>query len=104
MRAFSWAIAALLIWVLAADGGQGPPGLSANAPADQFSAERAKAALARVLGPEVPHPVGSPAQDATQARLVAELKALNVPATTIRRMSCFNEPGWITIHCATVSD
>jgi hypothetical protein len=104
MRAFFWAAAALLIWALAAHVEQGPRPPSADAPAAEFSALRAKAALARLLGPQDPHPVGSPAQQAAQGRLVAELKALNVPATTIRRMSCFNEPGWITIHCATVTD
>jgi len=56
---------------------QAPPASQpASAPAEEFSAERAAAQLARVLGDEAPHPVGTPANAAVRERLLAELRAL----------------------------
>ncbi len=43
-----------------------------------FSAVRARARLARVLGDQAPHPVGSPANRAVRDRLVAELGSLGL--------------------------
>lgn len=56
---------------------QAPPASQpASAPEAEFSAERAAAQLARVLGDEAPHPVGTPANAAVRERLLAELRAL----------------------------
>ena len=45
-----------------------------RAPRDgQFSAGRALEVLKRVVGDEVPHPVGSPANDAVRGRIIDEL-------------------------------
>lgn len=58
---------------------QAPPApLDARAPATAFSAERAAATLARLLGDGAPHPLGSAAQAAVRARLEAELRALGL--------------------------
>lgn len=56
---------------------QAPPAVRpASAPADEFSAERAAAQLARVLGDEAPHPLGTPANAAVRERLLVELRGL----------------------------
>ncbi len=56
---------------------QAPPASQpATAPGTEFSAERAAATLARVLGDEAPHPVGTPANAAVRERLLAELRGL----------------------------
>src|SRR5574337_1264147 len=57
-----------------------PAPAGASAPAGEFSAARARAALARVLGDERPHPLGSGADGAVRDRIVRELSALSLPA------------------------
>src|SRR5436305_3812168 len=47
----------------------------ADAPPDQFSAGRARAVLAELVGDSRPHPVGSPANAAVRERIVANLRA-----------------------------
>jgi hypothetical protein len=53
-----------------------------------FSATRAVATLARVLGPERPHPTGSPENAAVRARLVEELRALGLAPREIAADAC----------------
>ena len=53
-------------WLLSVYG-SGPSPLPADAPAPAFSAARADAILARLLGPQVPHPNGSLAAAAFRA-------------------------------------
>ncbi len=48
----------------------------ATAPATEFSAERAIDTLQRVLAGDVPHPAGSPADDAIRGRILTELRNL----------------------------
>jgi len=50
----------------------------AYAPPHLFSAERARDRLAALLGDQAPHPVGSAANAAVRARLIAELRALGL--------------------------
>jgi Peptidase family M28 len=50
-----------------------PSAKPSTAPATEFSAARAQDVLHRVLGPDEPHPIGSPANDAVRSRVVAEL-------------------------------
>ncbi len=52
-----------------------PAPLPASAPADQFSAGRARQVLAELAGDLRPHPVGSAADFAVRARIVANLRA-----------------------------
>jgi hypothetical protein len=100
----SFAVLAALVWLLGAYGSSRPAALGLDAPASQFSAARASAALGRVLGPELPHPVGSPQNTAVQARLLKELEAMGVQARTVRQMSCYSEMRWGAVECATVTN
>jgi hypothetical protein len=100
----SFAALAVGIWLLGAYGASRPAALGVDAPAVQFSAARASAALGRMLGPELPHPVGSPQNAQVQARLLKELDAMGVQARTVRQMSCYSEMRWGAVECATVSN
>jgi len=75
-RVFSAAIVLAAIFVLSLAGLIPPAPKPANVPATDFSAIRAWDALRRILGPDVPHPVGSPADDDVRARIVDELTRL----------------------------
>jgi hypothetical protein len=52
---------------------QPPSPKPADAPLSEFSAVRAIAILHRVIGADIPHPIGSPANDEVRGRIVAEL-------------------------------
>ncbi len=51
----------------------GSPPRGKDAPASEFSADRAREALRQLLGDEAPHPVGSEENARVRARIVAEL-------------------------------
>lgn len=79
LRLLALALAALGLLQLATVLRLAPPAARpASAPASEFSAERALERLARVLGDQRPHPVGTPANEAVRERLVAELRALGL--------------------------
>lgn len=59
-----------------------------DVPATEFSAERADQLLGRLLGDGDPHPIGSPANDAVRARLLAELAALGLEGEVERSWVC----------------
>lgn len=88
-------------WLLSVYG-SGPVPLSADAPATAFSAARADATLARLLGPEVAHPRGSPAAAAYRERLKAELTRIGVPYEEQVRESCYGRNGWH--FCGTITN
>lgn len=77
----------------------GPPPRGADAPADAFSAIRAKTALAEVLGDGSPHPVGSPANIRVRERLEAKFRSLGYETTVQRRFACNGDA-----QCATVEN
>ena len=101
-----WGLAVLVagIWLLSAYGQSMPRALPADAPATVFSWARADAALGRVLGPERPHPVGSPEAEAVRGRILKELAGMGVAARTERQMSCVSEARWHQVNCATVNN
>src|ERR1700733_8836157 len=101
-----WGLAALVaaIWLLSAYGQSMPRALGMDAPATAFSQARADAGLSRVLGPEKPHPVGSPEAAAVRARILKELAAMSVPAHEQTQMSCVSEARWHQVSCATVTN
>ena len=88
-------------WLLSVYG-SGPSPLPADAPAPAFSAARADAILARLLGPQVPHPNGSLAAAAFRARLKAELAAMGVSYEERTQQSCYGRNGWH--FCGTVTN
>jgi hypothetical protein len=72
-----------------------------NAPG-QFDAQRAKARLARVIGPSPAHPADTAASDGVRTRLLAELRAEGLNARVQDRFACnglFKQRG---VSCARV--
>jgi len=93
-----WLIAALVGGVaLAWHGTVTPKPLPAAAPADVFSAERAMADIA-IVG-KVPHPIGSPANQAVRDYLVGRMTAMGlsprVQTTQALRQDSFKGEAWV---------
>lgn len=103
-RVVALVVLAVAIWALAKYGTASPTVLGADAPATAFSAGRADAALARVLGPEKPHPVSSDENAAVRARLLAEFAKLGVKTSTYTAFACNAWRGFAFVPCATVTD
>jgi hypothetical protein len=77
-----------------------PPGPKPiDAPATQFSAYRALAALHRVLKDDTPHPVGSAANEAVRGRILAELTQLGYAPQVQSAFDCGS-----FVNCATVNN
>lgn len=98
------ALLALGMWFLAKYGAAMPDVAQIDAPAAQFSAMRADATLARILGPEIPHPASTPENAAVRARILNEFAKMGVPATTIRGLGCNLRRDYGVLTCATVTD
>lgn len=94
---------ALGIWFLSVYGSGRPAVLPADAPATAFSAVRTDATLARLLGPELPRPSGSPEAAVFRARLQAELAQLGVDSQVITQESCRSRRNGERV-CLTVSN
>jgi hypothetical protein len=90
------------VWLLSVYGSASPIPLPANAPPAQFSAARADATLAYLLGDERPRPSGSPQAAVFRARLQQQLDALGVPNDVITQESCYVRRG--ERRCLTVSN
>lgn len=75
-----------------------PHGKPATAPANQFSALRALAVLHRILPDDAPHPVGSPANDAVRARIVAEFTRLGYQPIVRTSFQCGDLGQCATVH------
>ena len=81
------ALAAAIIGVAALR--QSPPApLPLDAPPPMFSAARADVVLRELAGDQSPHPVGSAADAAVRARIVARLQALGVPTAVHTVFAC----------------
>ncbi len=96
--------AAVAIWLICFYCQHRPAVLGPNAPATQFSAARADGILARLLGPEQPHPAGSAEDAAMHARVLADFTRLGVKTDTLSAMSCYGEARWRAVTCAHVTD
>jgi hypothetical protein len=101
-----WSLAALVvaIWLLSVHGPSRPSARGPDAPLTEFSAARASATLGRVLGPETPHPAGSPANAAVRARLIQELRTMGLSPITQTVPSCWAAKRWDNIPCGTVTN
>lgn len=73
---------------LAISGHRPPDPKPLSAPATEFSAERARQVLSRLLGSGAPHPVASQENRAFRERLEREIRALSLSPEVIRGMSC----------------
>jgi hypothetical protein len=104
LRAWVLALVAVGVWFLSVYTGNPHGALDASAPATAFSSARADATLARVLGPEIPHPVSSAENAAVRARILKEFANLGVPAHTYQAFTCNAWRGFSFVACATVTD
>ena len=104
LRVIVLALVVLAFWFVGryANGMPAPRGL--DTPAADFSAARANATLGRLLGPEIPHPVSSPANAAVRDRVRAEFAALGVKTTIYRATGCNGRPKFGFFVCGTVED
>ncbi|MEI9989375.1 MAG: M20/M25/M40 family metallo-hydrolase [Rhizomicrobium sp.] len=104
LRLVALALVAVAIWFAGATFDGLPRPLGADAPATEFSAARAYATLGRLLGPEVPHPVSSPANKAVQGRVRAEFAALGIRTSLYRGMGCEARADYGFFACGTAED
>jgi len=98
-RVFSASILPAAILLISWVGLRPPRPQPVSAPPRVFSAERAIRFLGRILTDEQPHPVGSAANDAVRARILAELTNLGYQPQVQTALGC-SEFG----VCATVSN
>src|ERR1700742_2932376 len=103
-RIISLAALAAGIWLLSVFSPWRPDALGPETPPAQFSAARADAVLARILGEERPHPAGSAEAEAVRGRILSELSAMGIFARTQIGFSCYGERRWDNIPCATVTN
>lgn len=104
MRNWLIGLVAVAIWLLCFYGQYRPAALGPDAPLTQFSAARADAALARLLGPERPHPAGTVENAAVHQRVLEEFARLGVKTDTLPTMSCYGEERFRAVTCASITD
>jgi hypothetical protein len=95
---------ASMFWFAQEDWVARPAVQGADAPARVFSAGRAEDVLARILGPELPHPVSTDENAAVRGRILAALSAFGVPATVHHGFGCNAVRAFGVITCASVND
>lgn len=78
---------ALILWLVAARR-QAPAPKPADAPAAEFSGERALGVLRGLIGDGRPHPTGTPANKAVRDRVVAQLQALGYSPEVRPSLTC----------------
>ncbi|HEY6579253.1 MAG TPA: M20/M25/M40 family metallo-hydrolase, partial [Rhizomicrobium sp.] len=69
-----------------------------------FSAGRAEQVLARILGPETPHPVSTEENGQVRARIVEELAALGLHPYVYHSFACHKPHEYGLLICASVND
>lgn len=104
MRHWVWLVVALVLLLAAMmekDRLVGLPPVAAAAPGE-FDAARAAERLARILGPERPHPVDSDEGDRVRERLIAEMRAVGLAPRVDDGMACNGSPKSRGMSCARV--
>ncbi|HEX3808929.1 MAG TPA: M20/M25/M40 family metallo-hydrolase [Rhizomicrobium sp.] len=104
LRVWVLGLVALGVWFLSNYESQPHPQNYAAKSATEFSEVRAQAVLARLLGPERPHPVSSDENAAVRGRILKEYAALGVPTHTYKAFTCNSWRGAAFVSCATVID
>ncbi len=104
LRAWVLGLLALGVWYLCYLAGQPPAAHYGSQPPTRFSAARAEKTLARILGPERPHPVSSDENEAVRGRILKEFAALGIPSRTYTAFTCNGWRGGSFVSCATVTD
>ncbi|MBS0471451.1 MAG: M20/M25/M40 family metallo-hydrolase [Proteobacteria bacterium] len=104
LRVLLLALLAIGFWFIGAyvDGMPAPKGV--DAPAADFSEGRARATLHRLLDPETPHPVSSPANAVVRARIVKEFAALGVKTSIYTGTGCEGRTRYGFFACGTAND
>jgi len=104
-RVVSLVLIAAAVWLIANTFNGLPAPLGLDAAATEFSAARADATLGRLLGPEVPHPVSTPANQAVRDRVRMEFAALGVQTNVYRALGCFDRRAKFGVFfCGTTED
>jgi hypothetical protein len=98
------ALIAFGVWALVRYGNPLPPAKPVDAPATAFSAARAEDVLARILGPERPHPNSTEENAAVRERILEEYARLGIRATPFRDFGCTVNPNFGFMSCGTVTD
>jgi len=98
-RIASSALVLAAILALSILGERPPAPKPSNAPGTEFSAGRAVGALRRILKDDVPHPVGSPADDSVRERIVDEFMRLGYQPQVQTTFACSKYAS-----CATVKN
>ena len=98
-RILSSAVILAAILALSFMGIRPPAPKPSSAPATEFSAVRALDTLHRVLKEDVPHPIGSAANDAVRGRIVDELTRLGYQPQVQTAFDCSQY-----VNCATVNN
>lgn len=104
IRVLALAALAILVWAVAKYGEAMPRVVPADAPATVFSAMRADATLARLLGAEKPHPASTAENAAVRARIIKEIENLGAPVMTYTGMGCDVGRRAAYVACANVTD
>lgn len=104
LRVLLLALLAIGFWFVGAyvDGMPAPKG--ADAPPADFAEGRARATLHRLLDPETPHPVSSPANAVVRARVVREFAALGVKTSIYTGTGCEGRARYGFFACGTAND
>jgi hypothetical protein len=104
LRVWALALLALGIWAVSKYCDRLPTAVGTDAPATVFSAGRAEDVLARLLGPQIPHPASSAENAAVRGRILAEYAHMGIPATTIRALGCNLSKRFGALSCGTVTN
>jgi hypothetical protein len=80
-----------LVLFLSIEGLRPPAPKPLNASPSEFSAERAREILNRLVGDGIPHPTGSPQNDAVRRRVIDEFRKLGFQPTVQEGFACDEE-------------
>ncbi|HEX4080621.1 MAG TPA: M28 family peptidase [Rhizomicrobium sp.] len=105
---FAIAVALLLtaagFWFLQTYATARPDVVPAGASSLVFSASRAEQVLARILGPEKPHPVSTEENARVRGRIMQELSALGLHPRVYHSFACHEPHDYGLLICASVND
>src|SRR5437773_9662959 len=95
---------AAAFWFLQSYGAAQLEVVPATASPRAFSAARAERVLARILGPEKPHPVSTDENARVRGRIISELAALGLHPFVLSSFACHSPYNYGVLICASVKD
>jgi hypothetical protein len=104
VRLLALALIAIAFWSLGKYATGLPDAKDSSAPAIEFSAARADATLARLLGPELPHPLSSAENANVRARIQEEFAKLGVKTSVYTGLGCNGREQYGYFVCGTAKD